>query len=568
MEIRPLARTIEDLLQGAFFLIPRFQREYAWEQENIEEFWTDLQSNSRTSYFIGSMTFFPDKTAGVLSVVDGQQRLTTITLFLCAIREHMRAFGFLDLSAALQNFISRKDKNGKDRYVLQTETSYPYFQEHIQRGEESTTKTEPGDEEERLKAAFALVKKFLGDEVASLITNSDAPTHKELEAVKTKLIDLRDRLLGLMVVSLSMDNEDDAYIVFETLNTRGKDLDVSDLVKNHVLRHLRNPNAVGDLPKEKWNKLARSFSTSLADVKLNEFFLHFWLSKYAYVAERNLFKQIKEKITKNTAKAFLDDIEKESELYLRIFEPGRFDWSKEQRSIMMSLRALTVFRLKQPIPMVLATLRSLSAKQITLAQAKRILSAIENFHFVFTAVTSQRSSGGISGMYSAAARDLDTAATAGDREVVIRELIDKLRKRVPSVEEFNANFAQIAYTRTFTRRKQLVDYILSKFQILAAGLDQFDQAVQSIEHIYPERPKGIPALPQDIVGQLGNLIWIPGALNSDLGNQDFAAKKNRLVDLKVPLDTCLKDSEVWDQSAIAERTKWMADVAITKIWKL
>jgi len=122
---------IESLLDGSFFHIPRFQRPYSWDAENISEFWDDLVINKGEDYFIGSMVVYK-KAKQQFGVVDGQQRLTTITILLCVIRDEFKNLGNDDLAKGLHQLIERKDRNNQSEYVLKTETSFPYFQEHIQ----------------------------------------------------------------------------------------------------------------------------------------------------------------------------------------------------------------------------------------------------------------------------------------------------------------------------------------------------------------------------------------------------------------------------------------------------
>ena len=125
MKISSVDRSIEDILKSSFYKIPRFQRPYSWERENVEDFWNDVFVNSGPDYFIGSMVVFKPKGSDTAFVVDGQQRLTTITMLLAAIRNSFKENGFADLAAGIQSLIERRDINNQDQYSLQTETSYP-----------------------------------------------------------------------------------------------------------------------------------------------------------------------------------------------------------------------------------------------------------------------------------------------------------------------------------------------------------------------------------------------------------------------------------------------------------
>lgn len=121
---------IENLLAGRFFNIPRFQRPYSWDDENIQDLWDDVMGAKGEDYFIGSMVVYREGKQE-FSVVDGQQRLTTITLLLCAMRDAFAVLGETDLAEGIHQLVERKNRSNKNEYVLRTETSFPYLQEKI-----------------------------------------------------------------------------------------------------------------------------------------------------------------------------------------------------------------------------------------------------------------------------------------------------------------------------------------------------------------------------------------------------------------------------------------------------
>jgi uncharacterized protein with ParB-like and HNH nuclease domain len=153
MKISCFDKQVGQLLSEAYYKIPRFQRPYSWDHVNIEEFWNDTVVEGEGDYFIGNFVVYDDK--GTLGVVDGQQRITTITLLLCALRDELARQGESKLAKGLHNLIERADIRAEKFYVLQTETSYPYLQEHIQRfPEKRSSQDGPGPEEVLLKQAF------------------------------------------------------------------------------------------------------------------------------------------------------------------------------------------------------------------------------------------------------------------------------------------------------------------------------------------------------------------------------------------------------------------------------
>lgn len=156
MKITSLDKEIRKVFETGYYHITRFQRPYSWEKEQVSEFWHDTIIESETDYFIGSIVVYK-KSDELFGIVDGQQRLTTITMLLCAIRDYYSAEGFENLAKGVHALIEKKDLNNDQQFILQTETSYPYFQEHIQKFDKPDVETKYGVEEENLKKPMNLL---------------------------------------------------------------------------------------------------------------------------------------------------------------------------------------------------------------------------------------------------------------------------------------------------------------------------------------------------------------------------------------------------------------------------
>ena len=255
MKVTSGDKTIQQILDSGYFKIPRFQRPYSWDRENIEDFWNDTITENEGDYFIGSMVVYKleDYKFGL---VDGQQRLTTVTMLLSVIRESFKKHGFEELARGTQNLIEKSDLDNQKHYVLQTETSYPYLQEYIQKYDDPEIDTPLKEEEKNLEKGFYLLKSYIEDAIDSITKDSTISNEKKKDLIKKKLIEIRSKLLKLKLIFVELDNEDDAYIIFETLNTRGKDLRVSDLVKNHLTKILRRKNKNVDITKDKLKRMS------------------------------------------------------------------------------------------------------------------------------------------------------------------------------------------------------------------------------------------------------------------------------------------------------------------------
>jgi hypothetical protein len=560
-------RSLKDVLTGGFYKIPRFQRSYSWDRSNVDDFWTDITESSGT-YFIGSMVVYTK--ADGYGLVDGQQRLTTVTLLLAALRNAFIGLNSQKEANGLQTLIERVDTTGSGRFVLEAETSYPFLQAHVQ--------SMPGDadeeiaaspEEVAIEAAYKVLTTRVQDVVASFASNP-ALTGAALKKAQLKaMTQLRDKVLGLAVVLVEVDSEDDATIIFQTLNSRGKDLEVADLVKSHLFSILKVKGTL-DQPRDKWNAILESFEESSADLDINRFLLHSWLSRQDYVGERTLFKAIKAKVKKNNAKDFLTELTSDARLYRIAQEPSYGTWAKAQAALPASLRAMMLFRLRQPLPMVLAVLRAYENKDITLAQAKAALHALEGYHFVATAVTNQPSSGGVSKMYAASARSLLSGTSQQDRGKVITDLATKLRTRRPSYAEFEASFVELKSSKVYSQQAPLVRYTLAKLHqhlLPKATSLPVDLPQLTIEHLAPQGSKKPSGTTDADVAKVGNLILVTQNLNGLLSDDAFTAKRAALAKLpKGHVEAEILAAAQWTTTEIEDRSKRLAKLAYDKVW--
>ncbi|TAJ93692.1 MAG: DUF262 domain-containing protein [Gammaproteobacteria bacterium] len=567
MKIESTDQEIRTLLSSGYYRIPRFQRPYSWTRENIQEFWDDIVKDRPTDYFIGSMVVFKDGNQR-FGVVDGQQRLTTITLLLAVLRNTLDTQGFNDLAQGIHGLIERKNIDNKPEFILSTETSYPFFQDHILKWGAPDVPVNPLAEEQNLQSAFDQLTSLVGDVITSQSSDPSLSENKKKVAIKQKLTDIRDALLNLKVICVKLDDEDDAYIIFETLNTRGKDLSLTDLVKNHVNKHLKTKSASIDQTKVKWQRMLETIQAAACDLETDSFLHHFWLSRYDYLSAKTLYKTLKRRITKAETKAFLDSLVSDASLYRMIHEVTFGKWPKQDRRIPEALNALQLFRVKQQTPCVLSLLRSFKGKTIKKRHLEDALVAIEKFHFLFTAVTSQRSSGGISEMYASLGRRLFESHDLATALSVIKELKEKLRDRVPVLGEFKALFPQIVYTDEITKQRALVKYILVGFDKAKTTGTTIDYDSMTIEHLVPQSCVGTGDFTEGIVGQLGNLILLSGDMNSKLGDKSFKEKKKILRVAGFVLPTEIASATDWTAQDIEARTQVLADRAYTKVWKI
>lgn len=567
MKIACFDRGIGELLQTNYYHIPRFQRPYSWERDNVEDFWSDAIVSNPGDYFIGSIVVYRI-TQNDRGVVDGQQRLTTVMLILAALRNAYREVNQGDLEQGVQKWIERVNVENKSLYVIQTESSYPFLHDHILSATPPDTEPVIGPEELRIKTGFDIINAKLAEmrKCAAAGLVGDAASKAQVKALSA----VRDKVMALKLIFIELDNEDDAYLIFETLNTRGKDLKTGDLVKNHITKHLRGKNANLDSVKDKWNKLVETLEESEADLDLDEFLHHYWLSVADYLPAKSLFKNIRKTVTAAKCKEFLDALVRDSVYYRSLFEPSSRKWTKNEFGIRNSLLALSQFKVSQHAPFVLALLREYYRRRAGLAEVRNALRMLESFHFVFTAITAQRSGGSLAKWYSSAGRDYSRAGDAAARHKVIADLRKRLKSVLPSEAEFDIGFQNLTFLDDVTKQKKLVQYVLGCFSTHYSQGVAIDSDQMTIEHLAAQNAApAAAAISKPKVGNIGNLLYVSSALNDRLGNRPFSDKLKVLAASKVPMDPYIADPTrvSWTEADIYARAKELSKLAYRTIWK-
>ncbi|PSB32701.1 DUF262 domain-containing protein [Chlorogloea sp. CCALA 695] len=574
MKIEANDKEVQDIFALGYFKIPRFQRPYSWMEEEVINFWEDIVIRDYKHYFIGSMVVYQTEKP-YYGIVDGQQRLTTITLMLAAIRNAFLDYEDENLAKGVHQYIEKANIDNINEYILNAETSFPYLQGYIQSFKKVDIKCNVGNEEQNLKSAFELINKKIYDIIPKYDKNdcSNSLFQERKNQIIDSLKNIRNKILSLKLVFIQLDNEDDAYLIFETLNTRGKDLTTQDLVKNLLLQKLRASNINLDTYKVIWNGILEKFDDNGLDKNIVESFLyHHWLSKYGDTTQKQLFGEIKKHISssssnesENKSHLLLLELQKNSEYYVSIVSPENHQWNPEEKnSIQKSLKALRLFNVKQQTSMILSIIRAYREGKITLRIVRKLLWKIECFHFIFNAITSQRSSGSIAPLYSKIAQDLSKTDSLDKIQSIINELSRKLQEKLPSFDEFNVDFMDLIYTKNKQRDKKIIQYILEK--LIGENINglPIDYISASIEHLLPQS-KGDEA----IVGNIGNLILVDKITNGeDLKDLDFRKKIDILKNKKYPLDVDLISANQWSEKEIKERGESMAHKAYYEIWCL
>lgn len=558
---QPVLRDVKDILKSDFYSIPRFQRPYSWNSENLQDFWRDVVVDNNEGYFIGPMVAYSDG-GDMFSIVDGQQRITSITLALCVLRDLFHGMQATRFASGLQKYIEREDDDSRAHYVLRSDAAGNFLRSQIQAPAPRSFQDPKNDEERAFKKAYEEISGWLSQRIEGMSTTH--PDEPEQSEAASHLREIRDKILALQVIWIQLDSEDDAYIIFETLNSRGKDLEAVDLLKNLLLSAIRAENGDLDNARVRWAEMREVLSAQGNSANPNKFILHWWLSQNEYTAERKMFRDIRAKVKKSDAPSVLKSLSEDAALYARIANPEGWKCQRYERAARASLMALNTFGVRQPRPLLLALLKAHRDGSLRVGRLKAVLRAIESYHYITTAVVGVSSTGGISMMYAAHAREISAAKKASDIHASIDALVRKLKERRSNRDTFLSEFgAALYYSNERPEVRRLVQYTLREIHDYSVSGTAFDHSRCNIEHIGPQSD------PKPWTADIGNLLWLDEKLNDELGNKDFPAKQKILEKRKNAYDIAdVLAAAEWEQPHVEARTTRLAELAYDKVWRI
>lgn len=519
MELNAQTKSVNEIFSpNKKYIVPRFQREYSWENEEVEEFWNDIvyqikiinNQIKNEEYFVGCIVLVGEDSKPEYLIVDGQQRLTTLTILLKAIIDRLIELNDPTAASALyKNVIEGTTNDGKEYFKLVSESPKPFFQNELQILEPINLKGPKTEEERLLFAASNLLKKKIKDYKIENLS--------PLETVKA----IREQVLNyLKFILVTAKNEDDASTIFETLNARGLSLTSVDLIKNWIFKNYSqiHPN---DDAKDIWGKLRKSVS-EYSD--LETFFRHYWNSKYAFASDGRLYKSFKEFQKRGVisdAKMFLLELETASNLYRKIGAPRDSDWKvQKERVVKRSFDLLNQYRVTQVRPFLLSLLECHSQKIIDQTTFINTITKLENFHFIFSNICQERASG-LEGKYTRAAKNLYAAKKDKVKaKNVIADLIDYLDKKRPTTQKITDAINELIFTATDDTNKKTIQTIFTKIEYSLHGTKELLIGSFSLEHIQDQSSK------IKWIGSIGNILPLDEDLNNRISKgSTFTQKK-------------------------------------------
>lgn len=568
MRIKPEDKTIKQILNcGATYIVPRFQREYSWDQNNYKEFLEDMLKAlvvengtiKANDYFMGTMLFVEQSAKSkMINVIDGQQRLTTITILFSVLSDRFKELKEETLSQQIFKYIMTQDDDGEDVRVIKSNTSYPYFSFYIQ-DREKTKKVDANSEEEVciLKTYEYLYEKTaesnLRKVLSSNIIQSEECNFSYIDILKA----LRDQVLQTNVVSISTQEKDQANKIFEILNAKGKRLADVDLIKNKIFEILYKTEPA-DFAETRWSSIKRALYNSKTNVGFATFYRHFWISNYKKTSMNKLYDHFNTYLkpkTEETYERFLIEMEKNVNWYIQIVDPSREYWGnrKEYFLCVQSLNIISnYFNIAQTRIALLGLFELKEKKLISLSDFEQTIQKMEQFHFLYNAICSKRSNS-LEKIYTDFSLGSRKCLSKDDVNECIREMMNNFRALLPSYDEFETKFINLTFTKKYSldnvKAKYAVYYRYNLSEGKNYGLFPEDG---TIEHIVPES-NSVNAL------NIGNLIVLEKKINDECKNMEYKIKKEKYSMSKYQgVRNFVKKYETWTEKDINNRAKEMA----------
>ena len=325
--------------------VPEFQRSYAWTEDEVSQLWDDVLEaikNEKAEYFIGPIVV--KNNTEFLELIDGQQRLTTALILVSVIRRIFRFSGDNERADWFRNkFFGEQD-------VLTLKTSEKFFMNE-----------ENNDVFRKFVLADATKEQIKEQQKKYLKKNSNYLLLQSIlllwELVEDHHSVSPDNLLGLhnylfekvKILVLSVQDEADAYVIFETLNDRGRSLDTMDLLKNHLFS--KSKGYLKEV-KDKWSSVKENLRE--IDPK-NRFLSHFWSSFYGRSSKTGLFRTIRDQIdSASGAVEFANKLADSSRVYAALQNPSSSYWDEYDDITKKHILTLRLLDSQQSLPVLMA----------------------------------------------------------------------------------------------------------------------------------------------------------------------------------------------------------------------
>ena len=538
------------------FYVPLFQRPYTWGYVPIKVLWDDItdlyEGNipNNQGHFIGSFVTVLDSSTptGVsrYTVIDGQQRMTTLLLFLAAIRGIAIARQQIQIADMIRGlYLCNPYQSGESAAkFVPTQADRTQFQAALELQSDAPI-TSP-----TLYNAFEKINKLVGG-----VDDSGQPYDM------ARLHDLITMRLSL--VSITLGANDNAYVIFHSLNGKGEDLTEADLIRNYFFMRLpiEHQQAVYDAH---WFPMQEALK---GKYELPEFFRHYLSKEGTLVNARALYNEVKNRADEKCKTSeelidFIAGIGRFAGFYKRIISPDL----EPSKAIRNRLERLNRWGVTVAYPLLLNLYDDYTASRISEAEFVSLIAAIESFvvRRFFCRIPTNR----LNRIFAIAYRETipEADASAAERVQTLPDFF--VRQQWPDDAAFIEGFRRYPIYHEGAR----CDLVLRSLELAEEHHEVVTTDTLQIEHIMPQTLSDQwkqalgsehPRVYQEWLHTIGNLTLT--GYNQTLSNAEFTQKKTVFAMSNITLNAYFTNLTDWTEAQIMERSKYMAKQA-SSIW--
>lgn len=572
----PVPTTIVDVI-GKHLSVPKYQRPYTWSIDNIELLWEDLYLDNETSNFLGIVVLHDngstdDQGTRRIEIIDGQQRITTITIFLALIRNLYIQEGNERLANTTQNAIEKENALGSEGYILRTSARLKdFFETYIQERESQhehllrVTYASLTDEQEKIVRNYRKAYELLTEHDDWKDAEGEENNNSRVEL----LTDVKNRLLNSEIIEVTVRSEDDAYDLFETLNSRSVSLSEVNMIKNRIFMMLSSHMDDEELERIWGNIEVNAGGDKRTPSEVQKFINYFWWSRYAKIPPKEIFRKLR---NESDLEYLLGQFEADSSIYNKLKSQDSSQLIQYRHISLTEICTLaSILNMQQVYIPLLSLARKFDShgywEDFNNRSMQPFIRKLEKFIFAYK--FSERSPAALERVYSRNAISIFNSSTRSQLVDAILDFEKDLNAKFPKEEEFRDSFSQLTYIPGASQNNKIISYSLEK--IYFGDNPEVRINAVDIDHIFPQHPnKGFAASEVDIeakIHHIGNLTPLQDELNRNKCQNKRPNDKvsyyrdSNIIENHKLAD--LIDRDGWNSESIIQRDEEL----ITRMWE-
>lgn len=545
--VKPEEKTVRNLFDGdqSFIFIPKYQRPFSWNRDNAEKFYSDIFKDelikTKKDYFLGSILLNRPNNE-TLEVVDGQQRITTISLFFLSLFLLFREKNPESIeSADFYKFIKKGAFNQKKNILTLSRSNNDFYNQLISTDSiSSLKKTDVSSESKSNKNILEILLYF--------IEEIDRNKNTDINLENKRLEELYHHICNnVFFITITTQDYKQASKLFEVLNNRGTDLTESDLIRNYLLSKAEEQGFIDGITN--WE----DFEKSIGLDNLEQFFRY---SSLLISQNDSTYERITEFTDGGSSKTSLDFFKKLSSVYLQILSPSSYAEIEENADLLDELNILNATQVRS---VLLAAYESYTKEEVL-----ELIKYLVKLTFRYSTICGFNPNK-LESKYS------ELAYSIYKNKKTLEESINELEELNPTENQFKLSFLSKEFKNTKVPR-----YILEKIEDkISSGEKGINLDFVHLEHIMPKKidkwenedPHYLKDTYNDYVNNIGNMVLLSQKINTSVKNSLFNDKKNKYVGSEINLISEIQSKDKWTSREIIWNAERYYNFA-NQIWSL